>query len=145
MGKGGVVFFHETAEDHGVSPDEMARVFPDPGFGKRVADGAWRMTKKYRGGPGSAQTPDELFAKMSQCPISSVAKGVDRIHNLQSMVGVFSPQKQRDYLAETEKYFLPMLKCAERAFPKQEPAYKIILTFLKMQIELLNSALSDQE
>ena len=136
-----LVFFHDTAEDHGVSPDEMARVFSDPEFGKRVADGASRMTKKYRGGVGSADTAEKLFKEMARCPISSIAKGVDRIHNLQSMVGVFSPEKQRSYLAETEQYFLPMLKSAERTFPKQEPAYKIISTVLKMQIELLTSTL----
>lgn len=134
-----VVFFHDTAEDHGVSRTEIAAVFSDSDFGKRVADGVWRMTKKYRGGVGSAATPSELFAEMARCPISSIAKGVDRIHNLQSMVGVFTLEKQKAYLLETEEFFLPMLKRAEQAFPSQEPAYKIIRTFLKMQMELIRA------
>lgn len=139
-----LVFFHDTAEDHGVSPTEIAAIFPDPEFGRRVSSATWRMTKKYRGGTGAAATQEELFAEMARCPIASIGKGVDRMHNLQSMIGVFSDSKKRSYLDETEQYFLPMLKAAERAFPKQEPAYKIIRTVLKMQIELIRAGLPAQ-
>lgn len=136
-----VMFSHDTAEDAGLSPEEITREFRDRAFAERVATAVWLMTKKFRGGPGAATTPRELFHGMAQNPIASIAKGVDRIHNLQSMVGVFSRQKQETYLAETEEFFLPMLKEAERLFPEQEPAYKQIRTVLKMQIELLRAAL----
>lgn len=136
-----VMFSHDTAEDAGLSPEEITREFRDREFAERVATAVWLMTKKFRGGPGAASTPQEMFRGMAQNPIASIAKGVDRIHNLQSMVGVFTREKQEAYLDETEEFFLPMLKEAERLFPEQEPAYKQIRTVLKMQIELLRAAL----
>ena len=136
-----VIFSHDTAEDRGLSPGEITKDFSDREFGRRVADAVWLMTKKFRGGHGAASTPQELFRGMAENPIASIAKGVDRIHNLQSMVGVFTREKQASYLAETEEFFLPMLKEAERLFPEQEPAYKLVRTVLKMQIELLRAGL----
>ena len=136
-----VIFSHDTAEDAGLSPEEITQHFKDRGFANRVATAIWLMTKKFRGGVGASDTPQGMFKGIAENPISSIAKGVDRIHNLQSMVGVFTPEKQAAYLAETEEFFLPMLKEAERLFPEQEPAYKMIRTVLKMQIELLRAAL----
>ena len=132
-----VVLSHDTPEDEGVSPDELAKIFEDKEFGQRVSSGAWKMTKKFRGGNGAASSKEELSELQSQCPMASIAKGLDRIHNQQSMVGVFSKEKMRSYIEETENYILPMLKKAEFNFPEQEPAYKNIRTVLKMQIEMV--------
>lgn len=132
-----VVFFHDTPEDKGLSVDEIRKFFVDePEFGDRVAQASWKMTKKWR---GNLFDEEVLFDTMGKCPISSIAKGCDRIHNFQSMVGVFSLAKQKSYLKEGDRLFLPMLKDAERRFPEQEGAYKNIRTFLKMQISLIRS------
>jgi hypothetical protein len=56
------------------------------------------------------------------------------------MVGVFTIEKQRDYIQETQDYILPALKEARRRFPRQEPAYENIKHMLKSQIELLQAA-----
>lgn len=128
------IFFHDTPEDCGVSYGEIRAAFPeDPEFGNRVAQAVQRVTKKWR---GEVYEENSLFAAMAECPISSLVKGGDRFHNLQSMMGVFSLDKQRRYLEETEHFILPMLKDAERRFPEQEPAYKNIRTILKMQVAL---------
>lgn len=133
------IFFHDSLEDSDLAPSEVAAVFPeDLIFGKRVADAAWRMTKKWR---GSRRDETELFEEMSRCPIASIAKGCDRIHNVQSMIGVFTEAKQRQYIAEVETLFLPMLKRAALNFPEQEPAYQNIRTLLKSQCALILAAL----
>jgi len=64
-------------------------------------------------------------------------KGADRIHNVQTMLGVFDLAKQQEYIHETEEYILPTLKEARRRFPHQEPAYENIKHMLQSQIELL--------
>lgn len=134
------IFFHDTPEDRGVSYAEIRNTFPeDAAFGDRVANAVQRVTKTWR---GEVYDESELFSAMARCPIGSVVKGGDRIHNLQSMVGVFSAEKQRKYLAETEQLILPMLKDAERRFPEQEPAYKNIRTILKMQVAWCTHALA---
>lgn len=41
---------------------------------------------------------------------ASAIKGADRLHNILTMVGVFSIDKMKSYIQETEEYVLPMLK-----------------------------------
>ncbi len=133
------IFFHDSLEDCDLAHNEVVAQFPsDQAFGGRVADAAWRMTKKFRG-----ETRDEkaLFEEMARCPIASIAKGCDRIHNVQSMVGVFTEEKQRKYIAEVDTLFLPMLKEAALNFPSQEAAYQNIRTLLKSQVSLINAGL----
>lgn len=127
--------FHDTLEDKGISPNEVVQVFPCSEFGRRVLLATQKVTKVWRN-----QKYDEhaLFAQMSTCPIASLVKGVDRFHNLQSMVGVFSLGKQQAYVRETEELVLPMLKEAEQRFPSQEGAYKNIRTVLKSQLAILS-------
>ena len=55
------------------------------------------------------------------------------------MIGVFTLQKQEDYLAETKEHFLPMLKRARRAFPRQEPVYENIKHALTGEIALIEA------
>ena len=133
------IFFHDTPEDKGVSPEEIRKHFPeDEQFAGRVGDSVWRMTKKWR---GETRGEKDLFEEMARCPISSIAKGCDRIHNVQTMGGVFTHTKQMDYMEEVDRLFLPMLKDAERNFPEQEPAYENIRTHLKSQVALIRSFL----
>lgn len=136
------IFFHDTVEDMGISYEEILQFFTDdPEFGKLVADATRRVTKKTR---NVKMEPEALFRSMAESPIASLVKGGDRMHNLQSMINVFSPEKQRSYLEETEQYILPMLKIAEQNFPEQEPAYKNIRTILKMQVDLVAHSLKQR-
>lgn len=130
------IFFHDTAEDKGTSFDEIASVFSQPAFGERVAQATWKVTKVFR---GEKYDEAKLFKDMSTCPIASIVKGIDRIHNFQTMVGVFSLAKQKQYIEEGVGLFLPMLKEAESRFPAQEAAYKNIRTFLKSQMQLIQA------
>jgi (p)ppGpp synthase/HD superfamily hydrolase len=126
-----VIFLHDVSEDYHVSREEIERR-----FGTRVADAVWRMTKTWR---GDKKDEARLFEEMAECPLSSIAKGADRIHNLQSMVGVFTPAKQKTYMGEVTDLFLPMLKKARKLFPQQEAAYENIKHMLTSQLELFEA------
>ena len=85
---------------------------------------------------------------MAYNPLASIAKGVDRMHNFQSMSGVFDLDKQQRYMEETEQYIIPMLKEARKNFPEQEPVYQNIKHVLRTQIELfylVHAATRDKE
>lgn len=86
----------------------------------------------------------EYFDKMSSAPLVALTKGVDRIHNLQSMTGVFTHEKQKAYIEETNKYFLPMLKVAVENDPTLFSAIMNIRTVLKCQVALLNATLGEE-
>ena len=123
------VLLHDVREDYGVSDQELERE-----FGVRVSRAVDAVTKTFR---GEARDAHELFARMAQDPIASVVKGADRIHNLNSIVGVFSPDKQQAYVQEAETYFFPMLKQARRLHPQQEPVYENIKHMLRSQVTLI--------
>ena len=133
------IFLHDVREDYGISDEEIRAIFVGgDGFSARVAGAVWRMTKKWR---GIVRDTTELFADMAQDEIASLAKGCDRIHNLQSMVGVFTAEKQTAYIAEAVERIIPMLKKARRNFPEQTLAYENIKWVIDSQIALIVASL----
>lgn len=123
------VFLHDVPEDYDVEHEEIARL-----FGNEVSVATKLMTKFHH---GSWVQPERYFNEMAKNPISSIAKGGDRVHNIQSMLGVFDANKQVEYMNEVRIFFLPMLKTARRNFPEQEAAYENIKHMLESQLELL--------
>lgn len=124
-----VSLLHDVPEDYGVSFDELTQK-----FGPIVSSSTEKLTKFYR---GVKKTNEVYFNGIASDAIASIGKGGDRIHNLQSMVGVFTKTKQEEYVKEAEDWILPALKEARRLFPKQELAYENIKLMMKSQIELI--------
>lgn len=136
------IALHDVREDFGVADSEIRALFRDPNLADRVGTAVDRMTKKTR---GKVRPLPELFANMALDPIASIAKLCDRQHNILSMVGVFSPEKQRSYVAEVRELFLPMAKTAKRNFVHQVRAYELMKFNLETQIELIELQLSNLE
>jgi len=136
------IMLHDTSEDYGVSYGEIYDLFTDPARAKMIADAVSAMTKVFR---GVKREEHAVFEEIARNPIASIAKGCDRIHNLQSMIGVFSEEKQRQYINEVRQFFLPMLKTARRLFPYQVSAYENIKFVLNSQIELITASLPKEE
>ncbi len=132
------IMLHDVREDYHISYQEIHDLFPNAERARRIADAVDAMTKVVR---GVKRDEVELFAEMAEDPVASIAKGCDRIHNLQSMIGVFSKEKQAQYIEEARTLFLPMLKTARRNFPFQVTAYENIKFVLKSQMELITAAL----
>lgn len=131
------ILLHDVREDYGVSAHEIRELFfEDAEFAEMVDRAVENMTKEFRGVKKDEQA---LFDAMSQDPIASIAKGCDRMHNLQSMVGVFKMAKQKEYIKEVHDLFLPMLKKARRLFPHQVNAYENIKHILQSQIQLIEA------
>lgn len=80
---------------------------------------------------------EAYYKELVRFPTTSIVKGVDRIHNFQTMPGVFTVEKQISYIAEGETYVIPMLKQAIKNHPEQTNAYYNVIHMLRTQIELL--------
>lgn len=129
------ILLHDVREDYGVTSDEIRNLFfEDLEFAERVVRAVENMTKEFR---GVKKDEAVLFEAMSQDPIASIAKGCDRIHNVSSMLGVFTVEKQKIYIQEVVDLFLPMLKRARRLFPHQVNAYENIKFVLQTQMDLI--------
>ena len=125
-------FLHDVMEDYGVTFDELRER-----FGHMVAHATMRLSKVVGGVKLSSM--DEYFENMLDCPIAPCVKGSDRINNQGTMVGAFSPLKQMEYVEESEKYILPMLKKARRLYSDQEAVFENIKLMLKNQVLLVRA------
>lgn len=121
-------FLHDVCEDKHVGFEEIENL-----FGSKTADHVERLSKKHRG----VVVPYEIyFQRLSETVVSALVKGVDRVHNLGSMRGVFNLEKQKSYIAETKKHHLSMLKQARRRFPEHEAAFENIKQILLSHLNL---------
>lgn len=85
----------------------------------------------------TGMTTEDYYDMLSYSPVASIVKGADRIHNHQTMSGVFTPEKVDSYIEETLTYVLPMLKEARMRFPEQTNPYYNIIHVLRTQMELI--------
>lgn len=122
---------HDVREDYGVQDAELRRRFGDT------------LTNECIILDKNGKTKDAYYGGCSSSVISSIAKGADRIHNLQSMAGVFTHEKQQRYVNEVRDHFFPMLKAARRLFPRQESAYENIKHLLTSQIQLIEAVIKN--
>jgi (p)ppGpp synthase/HD superfamily hydrolase len=120
-----VGLLHDTIEDYVMSAVELKQI-----FGESVFDCCQLLNKK-------GKLSERYFESIEADPTASIVKGADRIHNVNSMVGVFTKEKQREYIEETKKYFIPMLKNARNFHPAQMQAYFNIMHMLRSQLNLL--------
>jgi (p)ppGpp synthase/HD superfamily hydrolase len=126
-----VIFLHDTIEDKDVTHTQLVTL-----FGKIIADATLKMSKVVDG----VRIPDDVYYNnLPTCPIASVAKGFDRVHNLMTMLGGFKVEKRISYIEETLEKTVPMLKRARREFPEQIPVYENIKFVMTNQVQLYNA------
>lgn len=123
-----VIFLHDIIEDYDVTYGEILRL-----FGKIVADAVMKMSKVYR---GNKIENNVYYSNMSECPIASLAKGIDRLHNLMTMLDGFTDVKQMSYIGETIELVVPLIKKARKDFPKQEGVYHNIKYIITNHVRL---------
>ena len=128
-----VLALHDVIEDKNVSILEIQAE-----FGDQIAHPVFLMSAPEG---ETAEEKAERFRAMAECPIASVGKAIDRVHNVVSMVGVFTPEKVARYIAESEELILPMMKAARRRFPQQIPVYEISKLMISTHIHNIRTLL----
>lgn len=135
------IFLHDTPEDYKESSEVSISTLKQK-FGEHRGTGIEYMCKEHSGIFG--KLPNDLYyGRMSNHENTSIAKGLDRIHNLMTMLSAFTSNKQLEYIKETIDMVLPMLKKARRNFPEQNLAYENIKFIIQNQIGLYQ-ALNDK-
>lgn len=129
-------FLHDVLEDHG---DQYNRAYIANRFGSEMATIVWRLSKKTC---GLVKDYPSYFGELAEDATASVVKLVDRAHNLQTMQGVFSLEKQAAYAGEVYQWFFPMIREARRTFPQQYGAYENVKINLRCQVGLLEVLLA---
>src|SRR5882762_7007088 len=91
-----VIMLHDVREDYNITDDEIRKIFiaATIEFINRVSRAVENMTKVFR---NEKKDGFALFAEMALDPVASIAKGCDRINNIQTMLSVFTIEKQKHY------------------------------------------------
>lgn len=127
-----VIFLHDIVEDHDVP---ISTIHAE--FGEMIGNGVDLMSDVDA--QGQERPPELYYPAMVASPLASIAKGIDRIHNFQSMIDVFTLEKQERYIQETREHILPMMKAARKRYSQQEPAYQNVKHVLLTQMDLIQA------
>jgi (p)ppGpp synthase/HD superfamily hydrolase len=129
------VLLHDAYEDCPEFIDRLNHEFPDEMvYFVRISKITYQ--KDYEGVYIAIQKSKTAYMnEMANCHVTSVGKGIDRIHNLSTMKGVFGLAKQISYYTEARELFLPMLKTARRKFLRQEMVYESIKSVMNLLVD----------
>lgn len=128
-------FLHDVLEDKDITDIEMQSI-----FGEKITEIVKNLSKKVN---GVKKSNTEYWGTLSVCPLSVLVKGGDRIQNFNSMVGVFSIEKQKNYIKDGECSIIPMIEQAITTFPEYKEHYHNILMYLKMQVYMIKHSFKD--
>ena len=118
---------HDASEDYGTD-----HAYSSARFGERAGHAMYLMDR-------TGKTEEQYYKGIGENAVASIGKGGDRHHNIKTMPGVFSTEKQIRYAHDVRLHVLPMLKRARRNFPQQAFCYENIKHVLNVQLELLDA------
>ena len=119
-----VALLHDVVEDTEYPTATLKDV-----FGLDIWECVKLLTKN------SQYVNDKYYAGIPHNAIAAIVKGADRMHNLSTMVGVFTEEKITKYLKESISYVLPMLKLAKRWNPQYNEVYEGLKHVILLQVE----------
>lgn len=131
------IFLHDVPEDYRVGRVEIVTIFTCTSFAARVVEAVYLLNKYEE--DGTPKNEDAVFAAMARNAIASIVKGLDRSHNLSTMLGVFTPKKQIAYCEFAENRILPMMKIARGLFPEQRQSFENLKHMVLSQITLIRA------
>ncbi len=94
---------HDVCEDCGVSYIELPA-------GERVMKAVRLLTKEWEPHTQSDADEEAYYSAISLDPTAAMVKLLDRCNNICSMANAFSAKRIEKYLAETEKYYRPLIE-----------------------------------
>ena len=136
-----VILLHDVREDYSSADQVPAGLAPVSEqliiqrFGTDVSRDIELLSKVTAGVKKDAAI---YFAQIRETWRACLVKLLDRLHNLSTMQGAFSPQKQIEYVAEARRDILPLARYARRAFSRYEPAFENVKLGIGLQIALLD-------
>lgn len=127
------ILLHDVVEDCTLSLNDLPE---EPRISRRTktAIGALTFVKPACAEGEDVKTYEDRvhFAKkcyyenIAKDDIASLAKIIDRCHNISTMAGAFSKQKLKDYIEETETFVMPLIRSTKDSFPEYQNALFIL-------------------
>ncbi len=120
------VLLHDVVED----TDTTLEGLP---FSHKVKELVGLMTCEYPKGMSREDARMHYFGKLSSNPQACVIKLLDRCNNISTLAASFDSKKTKAYIAETEKFVLPLADVLRKLSPEYEKVafqtkYQIVST-----------------
>jgi (p)ppGpp synthase/HD superfamily hydrolase len=124
---------HDLCEDYDIPFDAIL-----VRFGPQVEKAVRALTKAHK---GMTYSFNAKMMEAARCPIASLVKASDRLHNVETMEGAFSTKKASSYIDETEVQVLPHLELAMQFHPEQSDGISFFLSKIRSAVadHLVNS------
>ena len=132
------ILLHDVVEDCGVSINDLP---VNNTIKHSVELLSFNKPDKYLEkdgiGPSINVVKTHYYEKIADDRIAIIAKLIDRCHNVSSMAGVFTKEKIKEYIDETELFVIPLIREAKENYPE----YQNVLFILKYHIFSLLDAI----
>lgn len=106
-----VMFLHDVCEDCGVAVEELP-------FSRTIQDAVMSVTFEKGDNETKAEAKKRYYEKVRKNRIGKIVKIFDRCHNISAMGEVFSREKIKSYVEETQKYIMPMIESSMADYPE---------------------------
>lgn len=121
---------HDMVEDYNLSLHVMNEL-----YGTGNASKYYEYTCQLSKVVGNEKKDNVTYFAGLTHYLTVLVKGLDRLNNLNSMVGCFTVAKMTEQVEETKAFVLPMLKTGERKYPEVELA---LYAIRHQMIQVLN-------
>lgn len=124
---------HDTLEDKPLSAHELKT---QADLSDRALDTVIGCSRKFAA-DGTRLSNEAYYAGMLERMLCPAVKLGDRVQNFDTMIGVFTPEKQLKYMQEVTDHILPMAKLARRRYPECYQPLQNLTGSLKGQMNML--------
>ena len=129
-------FIHDLGEEFGLKPSDLRKYLREHNIETNdrtilLSTDLNLLTKQYKDRPPKFKHEHEYYVTLQSSQNASLAKIIDRIHNVATQIGVKSDEKCLEYISETMLITDDFVATSSKAFPNQEEAYKICRQVVK--------------
>jgi GTP pyrophosphokinase len=104
------ILLHDVCEDCGVNIGELP-------VNNEIKHSVDLLTFRVMEGETKDTATNRYYNLILEDRTATLAKLIDRCHNVSSMAGTFSEEKLKAYITETRQYVIPLLRKAKLWYP----------------------------
>lgn len=144
-----IIFSHDLGEDFGVMPDDLCRYLQfEKGFMQtpelqEFIEDFDVISKRFgKGGEPRYKNDHEYYLAIQKSRNASVAKMIDRAHNIMTLIGVKENEGHEDkirmieYVAKTLQLQSDFVRDASKAFPSQSEMYRALEAVIEQESQV---------
>lgn len=128
------ILLHDVLEDTETCADDL----PISDETKQIVE---LVTFKTLPGLTKEESKAVYYDKIRQNKKACVVKMIDRCNNVSTMAGCFSREKLIEYIAETERYVMPVIRTVKDSYPEYSDAAFLVKYQIISLIESIKSLL----